>query len=80
MPLCLLKIKTTEAFHKVLLQERDPFQGLRMGFCLTLRNELSKETHVLTNQETLLRNPTPTPSPGREQQGKGVGENVPIKR
>ena len=25
-----------------------------MGSCLTLRNELSKETHVLTKQETLL--------------------------
>ena len=25
-----------------------------MGSCLTLRNELSEETHVLTKQETLL--------------------------
>ena len=25
-----------------------------MGFCLTLRNELSEETHMLTKQETLL--------------------------
>ena len=25
-----------------------------MGFCLTLRNELSKEIHVLTKQEILL--------------------------
>ena len=25
-----------------------------MGSCLTLRNELSKETHELTKQETLL--------------------------
>ena len=25
-----------------------------MGSCLTLRNELSKETHVLKKQETLL--------------------------
>ena len=25
-----------------------------MGSCLTLRNELSKETHVLTKQEILL--------------------------
>ena len=32
----------------------DPFQGLKLGSCLTLGNELSKETHVLTKQEILL--------------------------
>ena len=32
----------------------DPFQGLKVGSCLTFRNELSKETHVLTKQEILL--------------------------
>ena len=37
-----------------LLQEGDSFQGLKVGSCLTLRNELSEETHVLRKQETLL--------------------------
>ena len=37
-----------------MLQEGDPFQGLKLGSCLTLGNELSEETHVLTKQETLL--------------------------
>ena len=37
-----------------MLQEGDPFQGLKLGSCLTLRNELSKETRVLTKQEILL--------------------------
>ena len=32
----------------------DTFQGLRVGSCLALGNELSKETHMLTDQETLL--------------------------
>ena len=32
----------------------DPFQGPKLGSCLTLRNELSEETHVLTKQEVLL--------------------------
>ena len=32
----------------------DHFQGLNMGSCLTLGNELSEETHVLTKQEVLL--------------------------
>ena len=39
----------------------DPFQSPRVGSCLTLRNELSEETHVLTKQEILL--------------GKGTQEN-----
>ena len=30
----------------------DPFQGLRVGSCLTFRNELSEGTHTLTEQET----------------------------
>ena len=34
--------------------ERNPFQGLKVGSCLTLGNELSEETHVLTKQEILL--------------------------
>ena len=34
----------------VVLQEG----GLKLGSCITLGNELSKETHVLTKQEILL--------------------------
>ena len=37
-----------------LLQEGGLFQGQKLGSCLTLGNELSKETHVLTKQEILL--------------------------
>ena len=37
-----------------VLQEGDPFQGPKLGSCLTFRNELSEETHVLTKQEILL--------------------------
>ena len=29
-------------------------EGPKLGSCLTLRNELSKEIHVLTKQEILL--------------------------
>ena len=32
----------------------DPFQGPKLGSCLTLGNELSEETHVLTKQNILL--------------------------
>ena len=34
-----------------LLQEGgDPFQGPKVGSCLKLGNDLSKETHILTKQ------------------------------
>ena len=36
------------------LQEGGPLPGPRVGSCLTLRNGLSKETHVLRKQKTLL--------------------------
>ena len=48
----------------------DHFQDPRVGSCLTLGNELSKETHVLTKQETLLGRGTWV-----EQEGKGTQEN-----
>ena len=35
-------------------RKADPFQGLKLVSCLTLGNDLSKETHVLTKQEILL--------------------------
>ena len=38
----------------IVAGRRIPFQGPKLGSCLTLRNELSKETHVLTEQEILL--------------------------
>ena len=38
----------------ICCRKADPFQGLKLGSCLTLGNELSEETHVLTKQEILL--------------------------
>ena len=32
----------------------DPFQGPKVGSCITHGSELSEETHMLTKQETLL--------------------------
>ena len=46
----------------------DPFQGPKLGSCLTLGNELSEETHVLTKQEILL-------GKDGEQLGKETQEN-----
>ena len=49
----------------------DPFQGPKLNSCLTIGNDLSEETHVLTKQETLLEETLS----GGEQQGKGTQEN-----
>ena len=38
----------------VCCRKGDPFQGLELGSCLMLGNELSEETHMLTKQEILL--------------------------
>ena len=35
-------------------RKEDPFQGPKLGSCLTLGSELSEETHVLTKQEIFL--------------------------
>ena len=50
----------------ICCRKGDPFQGLKLGSCLTLRNELSEETHVLTKQEILLES-----APGRRAGGWG---------
>ena len=50
-----------------LLQEGPSFPGLRVGSCLTLRNELSEETHVLTEQASVLGR-------GTWVESSGVGE------
>ena len=51
-----------------VLQEGGPFQGPRVGSCLTLRSEFSEEIKVLTQQGILLGGG----APGKEKQGKGT--------
>ena len=38
----------------ICCRKGDPFQGPKLGSCLTPGNELSEETHVLAKQEILL--------------------------
>ena len=40
----------------ICCRKGDPFQDPKLGYCLTLQSELSKETHVLTKQDILLGN------------------------
>ena len=46
--------KKSPARVTICCRKVDPFQGPKLGSCLTLGSELSEETHVLTKQETLL--------------------------
>ena len=39
---------------QICCRKGDPFQGPKPGSCLTLGNDLSEETHVLTEQEISL--------------------------
>ena len=49
-----MKLATLDTSYKCnCCRNGDPFQGPKLG-CLTLGNELSEETHVLTKQEILL--------------------------
>ena len=49
-----VSVKKNPTRVTICCRKRDPFQGPKLGSCLTLGNELSEETHVLTKQETLL--------------------------
>ena len=48
----------------------DPFQGRRVRSCLTLGDELSEETHVLTKQGLYWGG-----VPGQKTEGWGTPEN-----
>ena len=51
---CQSQQRRVPARVAICCRKADPFQGPKLGSCLTLGCELSEETHVLTKQETLL--------------------------
>ena len=51
-------------------RKADPFQGPKLGSCLTLGNELSEETHADKARDFIGKG-----HPGGEQEGKGTQEN-----
>ena len=51
---CQSQQRRVPARVAICCRKADPFQGPKLGSCLTLGNELSKETHLLTKQEILL--------------------------
>ena len=70
----LKMFSSTLSFLKELrwrvLQEGGPLQGPNLGSCLTLRNELSKETHVLTKQRLYWER-----APGGARESEGTQED-----
>ena len=56
--------------NRTVAIKRDPFQGPRMGSCLTLRSELSEETRVDKARDFIGKG-----HPGGEQEGKGTQES-----
>ena len=51
---CQSQQRRVPARVAICCRKADPFQGPKLGSCLTLGNELSEETHVQIKQETLL--------------------------
>ena len=49
----VFKIHVNHFIARDCCRKVDSFQGLKLGSCLTLRNELSEEIHVLTKQDIL---------------------------
>ena len=49
-----VSVKKSPTRVAICCRKTAPFQGPKLGSCLTLGNELSEETHVLTKQEVLL--------------------------
>ena len=65
---------SNELFWPNCCRKGDPFQGPKLVSCLTLGNELSEETHVLTKQEILLGRGTRVESRRvREPRRKALG-------
>ena len=71
------KWDTVNYLRSQYCRKGDPFQGPKLGSCLTLGNELSKETHLLTKQEILLGKGTQVESSrGREPRGTALSHGL----
>ena len=60
----------TQKLWQSCCRKGDLFQDLKLGSCLTPRNELSEETHADKARDFVGKG-----HPGREQSGKGAQEN-----
>jgi len=76
MSVSVKKIPTRVA---ICCRKEDPFQGPKLGSCLTLGNELSDETHLLPKQEILLGKSTWVES-SRVKEHRRTALGKPIRR
>ena len=65
-----VSVKKSPSRVTICCREGDPFQGPKLGSCLTLGNELSEETHADKARDFIGKG-----HPGGEQEGKGTQEN-----
>ena len=63
--------KSVIACKPVCCRKENLFQGPKLGSCLTLGNELSEETHLLTKKEIFVGKG----HPGGKQEGQETQEN-----
>ena len=66
--------------HNICCRKGDPFQGLRVDSCLTVWNELFKEAHMLTKQETFLERGAQVRTGGSGNPGELLGHVAPSLR
>ena len=59
--------RTAMLFWCICCRKGDPFQGPKLGSCLTLGNELSEETHADKARDFIGKG-----HPGGEQEGQGT--------
>ena len=71
---CQSQQRRVPARVAICCRKEDPFQGPKLGSCLTLRNELSEETYVLTKQEILLGKGTQVESSRVREPDRSVEE------
>ena len=65
-----VSVKKSPTRVTICYRKGDPFQGLKLGSGLTLRNELSEETHADKARDFIVKG-----HPGGEQEGEGTQEN-----
>ena len=67
-----VSVKKNHIRVAICCRKEDHLKSPKLGSCLTLGNELSEETHVLTKQEILLRKGTRVES-SRVQEPRRTG-------
>ena len=74
-----VSVKKNPTRVAICCRKGDPFQAPKLGSCLTLRDELSEGTHVLTKQEILMGKGTQVESRRVREHGRLARVPRPVK-